>query len=34
VDACLEAEDEILREAARTAKKRMADAARDRRAAG
>jgi len=34
VDACLEAENEILREAARAAKKRMADAARDRRATG
>jgi AAA family ATP:ADP antiporter len=34
VDACLDAEDEILREAARTAKKRMADAARDRRVTG
>jgi hypothetical protein len=34
VDACLDAENEILREAARAAKKRMADAARDREATG
>ena len=32
VDACLDAEDELLREAARAAKKRLAEAARERRA--
>jgi len=32
VDACLDAENEILREAARAAKKKMTDAARGRRA--
>ncbi len=32
VDACLDAEDELLREAARAAKKRLAETARERRA--
>jgi len=32
VDACLDAEDELLREAARAAKKRLTDAAKERRA--